>query len=82
MEQEESQGLGEKMLAQALRAEGLSLPPEDGAGAPIWQQLIAGPATRAATTSSSTSASAARSRRSSRPAWRACSPKAASAPTR
>jgi len=40
MEQEESQGLGEKMLAQALRAEGLSLPPEDGAGAPVWQQLI------------------------------------------
>jgi GTP pyrophosphokinase/guanosine-3',5'-bis(diphosphate) 3'-pyrophosphohydrolase len=40
MEQEESRGLGEKMLAQALRAEGLSLPPEDGAGAPIWQQLI------------------------------------------
>ena len=28
------------MLAQALRAEGLSLPPEDGAGAPIWQQLL------------------------------------------
>jgi guanosine-3',5'-bis(diphosphate) 3'-pyrophosphohydrolase len=40
MEQEESQSLGEKMLAQALRAEGLSLPPEDGSGAPIWQQLI------------------------------------------
>ena len=40
MEQEESQGLGEKMLAQALRAEGLSLPPEDGAGPAIWQQLI------------------------------------------
>src|SRR5205085_1103448 len=29
MEQEESQSLGEKMLAQALRAEGLALPPED-----------------------------------------------------
>ncbi|MDQ6638415.1 MAG: bifunctional (p)ppGpp synthetase/guanosine-3',5'-bis(diphosphate) 3'-pyrophosphohydrolase, partial [Pseudomonadota bacterium] len=40
MEQEESQGLGEKMLAQALRGEGLSLPLEDGSGAPIWQQLI------------------------------------------
>ena len=40
MEHEESRGLGEKMLAQSLRAEGLSLPPEDGAGAPIWQQLL------------------------------------------
>ena len=40
MEQEESQGLGEKMLAQALRAEGLSLPPEDGSGVGVWQQLI------------------------------------------
>jgi len=40
MEQDESRGLGEKMLAQSLRAEGLSLPPEDGAGAPIWQQLL------------------------------------------
>ena len=39
MEQEESQDLGEKMLAQALRAEGLVLPgdgPDDAAG---WQQL-------------------------------------------
>ena len=40
MEQEESQSLGEKMLAQALRGEGLSLPTDDGAGAAIWQQLI------------------------------------------
>jgi GTP diphosphokinase / guanosine-3',5'-bis(diphosphate) 3'-diphosphatase len=39
MEQEESQDLGEKMLAQALRAEGLKLPDEDEAGAPLWQQL-------------------------------------------
>ena len=39
MEQEESRDLGEKMLAQAMRAEGLSLPPEDGAGAAAWQQL-------------------------------------------
>ena len=38
MEQEESLALGEKMLAQALRAEGLRLPPEDGAAA-LWQQL-------------------------------------------
>jgi GTP diphosphokinase / guanosine-3',5'-bis(diphosphate) 3'-diphosphatase len=40
MEQEESQNLGEKMLAQALRAEGLALPPEDGAGTQVWQQLL------------------------------------------
>jgi GTP diphosphokinase / guanosine-3',5'-bis(diphosphate) 3'-diphosphatase len=40
MEQEESQSLGEKMLAQALRGEGLALPAEDGEGAAIWQQLL------------------------------------------
>ncbi|MEP6740054.1 MAG: bifunctional (p)ppGpp synthetase/guanosine-3',5'-bis(diphosphate) 3'-pyrophosphohydrolase [Caldimonas sp.] len=40
MEQEESQSLGEKMLAQALRAEGLTLPTEEGAGAAVWQQLL------------------------------------------
>jgi guanosine-3',5'-bis(diphosphate) 3'-pyrophosphohydrolase len=40
MELEESQGLGEKMLAQALRAEGLTLPPEGGPGALVWQQLL------------------------------------------
>jgi GTP pyrophosphokinase/guanosine-3',5'-bis(diphosphate) 3'-pyrophosphohydrolase len=39
MEQEESRDLGEKMLAQALRAEGLQLPTDDGAGAAVWQQL-------------------------------------------
>jgi GTP pyrophosphokinase/guanosine-3',5'-bis(diphosphate) 3'-pyrophosphohydrolase len=39
MEQEESRDLGEKMLAQALRAEGLALPPSDGAGSAVWQQL-------------------------------------------
>ncbi|HEY4067620.1 MAG TPA: bifunctional (p)ppGpp synthetase/guanosine-3',5'-bis(diphosphate) 3'-pyrophosphohydrolase [Burkholderiaceae bacterium] len=42
MEQEESQELGEKMLAQALRAEGLQLPgtPEDSpADAHLWQLL-------------------------------------------
>lgn len=39
MEQEESQELGEKMLAQALRAEGLQLPDEGDQGAPLWQQL-------------------------------------------
>ena len=39
MEQEESQALGEKMLAQALRAEGLPLPDAEGDGATVWQQL-------------------------------------------
>ena len=39
MEQEESQDLGEKMLAQALRAEGLQPPPNDGDGVALWQQL-------------------------------------------
>jgi GTP pyrophosphokinase/guanosine-3',5'-bis(diphosphate) 3'-pyrophosphohydrolase len=39
MEQEESQDLGEKMLAQALRAEGLHLPGGDGDDATLWQQL-------------------------------------------
>src|SRR5450755_1375705 len=40
MEQEESQSLGEKMLAQALRAEGLMLPGDDSESATVWQQLI------------------------------------------
>jgi GTP diphosphokinase / guanosine-3',5'-bis(diphosphate) 3'-diphosphatase len=42
MEQEESQQLGEKMLTQALRAEGLALPsadPLDAVAAALWQQL-------------------------------------------
>ena len=39
MEQEESQDLGQKMLAQALRAEGLKLPGDGPDDAPIWQQL-------------------------------------------
>ncbi|GAB4038991.1 MAG: bifunctional (p)ppGpp synthetase/guanosine-3',5'-bis(diphosphate) 3'-pyrophosphohydrolase [Rubrivivax sp.] len=42
LEQEESLALGEKMLAQALRAEGLKLPssdPNDESAAAIWQQL-------------------------------------------
>ena len=39
MEQEESQDLGAKMLAQALRAEGLHLPGDDAADASLWQQL-------------------------------------------
>ncbi len=39
MEVEESEELGEKMLVQALRAEGLSLPPPDTSEGSIWQQL-------------------------------------------
>jgi GTP diphosphokinase / guanosine-3',5'-bis(diphosphate) 3'-diphosphatase len=42
METDESRALGEKMLAQALRAEGLQLPPGDPADAQastLWQQL-------------------------------------------
>ena len=39
MEQEESQDLGEKMLAQALRAEGLQMPGDEGPDAALWQQL-------------------------------------------
>ncbi len=39
MEQEESQDLGEKMLAQALRAEGMQLPGAEAPDAALWQQL-------------------------------------------
>ncbi len=42
MEQEESQQLGEKLLAQALRAEGLTLPdsdPNDAAAVAYWHAL-------------------------------------------
>ena len=42
LEQEEAQALGEQMLAQALRAEGLALPSgdsEDEKAAALWQQL-------------------------------------------
>ncbi len=39
MEQEESQELGSKMLAQALRAEGLGLPADDTAESAVWQQI-------------------------------------------
>jgi GTP pyrophosphokinase/guanosine-3',5'-bis(diphosphate) 3'-pyrophosphohydrolase len=42
METDESRALGEKMLAQALRAEGLQMPGTDSAdviGTPLWQQL-------------------------------------------
>jgi GTP pyrophosphokinase/guanosine-3',5'-bis(diphosphate) 3'-pyrophosphohydrolase len=43
MELEESRALGEKLLAQALRAEGLQLPPhgdDEASGNALWQQLI------------------------------------------
>jgi GTP pyrophosphokinase/guanosine-3',5'-bis(diphosphate) 3'-pyrophosphohydrolase len=43
MELEESRALGEKLLAQALRAEGLQLPPSGDdapAGNALWHQLI------------------------------------------
>jgi GTP diphosphokinase / guanosine-3',5'-bis(diphosphate) 3'-diphosphatase len=41
MEQEESEDLGHKMLAQALRAEGLQLPDTQApASAALWQQLV------------------------------------------
>jgi guanosine-3',5'-bis(diphosphate) 3'-pyrophosphohydrolase len=42
METEESRALGDKMLAQALRAEGLPVPtldPSDAASVALWQQL-------------------------------------------
>ena len=42
MAHEESRGLGEKLLAQALRAEGLLLPssePDDAPAQALWQQL-------------------------------------------
>ena len=42
LEQDESRDLGEKMLSQALRAEGLALPSlddEDNEAAMLWQQL-------------------------------------------
>jgi GTP pyrophosphokinase/guanosine-3',5'-bis(diphosphate) 3'-pyrophosphohydrolase len=42
MEQEESRALGERLLAQSLRAEGLLMPstdPGDEAAAALWQQL-------------------------------------------
>jgi guanosine-3',5'-bis(diphosphate) 3'-pyrophosphohydrolase len=40
MEQAESEDLGEKLLAQALRTEGLTLPADDEAdGSHVWQQL-------------------------------------------
>ena len=40
MEQEESRDLGRKMLAQAMRSEGLALPGDDSPSAGVWQHLI------------------------------------------
>lgn len=41
MEQTESESLGERLLQQALRAEGFdALPEEDAAYAPIWEKLL------------------------------------------
>jgi GTP pyrophosphokinase/guanosine-3',5'-bis(diphosphate) 3'-pyrophosphohydrolase len=49
MEQEESEDLGRKMLAQALRAEGLQLPDTEAPeGAALWQQLVRWSGNRAA----------------------------------
>ncbi len=39
LEQEESQELGGKMLAQALRAEGLMMPADDAPESAVWAQL-------------------------------------------
>jgi GTP pyrophosphokinase/guanosine-3',5'-bis(diphosphate) 3'-pyrophosphohydrolase len=39
LEQEESMALGEKLLAQALRAEGMTMPADDPEHAAIWQSL-------------------------------------------
>lgn len=49
MEAEESRALGEKMLAQALRAEGLNLPspdPTDADATALWQQITRWSGTR------------------------------------
>jgi GTP diphosphokinase / guanosine-3',5'-bis(diphosphate) 3'-diphosphatase len=40
MEQQESQDLGERLLTQALRAEGLHLPGQDAADVAFWQQVM------------------------------------------
>ena len=40
MEAEESRDLGEKMLQQALRVEGLAMPADEALAGPLWQQLI------------------------------------------
>jgi GTP pyrophosphokinase/guanosine-3',5'-bis(diphosphate) 3'-pyrophosphohydrolase len=46
LEQEESIALGEKLLAQALRGEGMTLPADDEAHASVWQALTRWAGTR------------------------------------
>ena len=46
LEQEESQALGEKMLIQALRAEGLTLPQQAAEQAAVWQAITRWSASR------------------------------------
>ncbi len=74
MEQEESRAMGEKMLAQALRAEGLQLPsgePDDTvAAARCGSSSRAGAATATGASCWSTSAWAARSPSSWPSGWR------------
>jgi len=40
MEIEESHAMGERLLTQAMRAEGLRLPPDEAANQPLWQQVL------------------------------------------
>jgi guanosine-3',5'-bis(diphosphate) 3'-pyrophosphohydrolase len=40
MELEEARALGEKLLKQAMRGEGLPLPPDDPQNQALWQQLL------------------------------------------
>ncbi|HSB21582.1 MAG TPA: bifunctional (p)ppGpp synthetase/guanosine-3',5'-bis(diphosphate) 3'-pyrophosphohydrolase [Burkholderiaceae bacterium] len=40
MELEEARALGEKLLTQAMRGEGLPLPPDEPQNQPLWQQLL------------------------------------------
>jgi len=40
MEIEESHAMGERLLTQAMRAEGLRLPPDDASNQALWQQVL------------------------------------------
>jgi len=40
MEIEESHAMGERLLTQAMRAEGLRLPPDDASNQTLWQQVL------------------------------------------